>query len=87
MTEIYLRAIYALLFELVCNSGGRVAALGINNRLVREREEYEARQSELANTDSGRSSGTERDSGGSAVRGGVGSGAVPDATRSGNFGI
>lgn len=87
MTEAYIRAIYALMFELVSNSGGRTKALAIEARLIKEIQEYEARQYQLGDTDTGRSAGGERDTSEASIRRSVGSGTGPNAKRGGDLGI
>lgn len=87
MIEIYLKSIYRLMFHILCNNGGRKAALQIDADLERELKDYDARQSELKNTDSRGSSGAERNSGRPTVRGSVGAGTEQNASGGWNPGI
>jgi len=87
MTDIYLKAIFHMLFVLAANSGSRSEALRVQQALLEEIKEYEKRQSELADTNLGGSSRRERSEGGDAVRREIGTGVVQDAKRSGGIGI
>lgn len=86
MIEIHLRAIYKLMFHILCNTGGRKQALQIDEEL-NEAIKHAKGKSELEDSNSGRSPGTERGGGGPTVRGGVGAGTKPDAGGSWNPGI